>query len=652
MRARKISGNTTLLRILSQITAVLICELSLAMASERGLVAKFDHLGQGSRTGVIAGRVIDVTSGRPVGGAMVALAVGAPMPTNSSGNQPPPPSPTRRGVVVADADGRFVFRDVPPGEYSVVATREGYAAGASGRMRPSGPGHAFALGESARPINLVVAMWRLGSISGTVIDDRGDPAVGLGVWALRRTNLGGGLEFTFTGAPRELTDDRGHYRFSNLLPGAYIVAVHGVLQSVALSTVAAYRSALEARVSDEFSRVWNETGARQISTAGLVIDNWQLSVSAGAPQPMLAPPGAVFVYPTMFYSNAKSAADATILPVQGGDDRAGVDFNLSVTRGVRVSGVLDGPRGPAANHGVSLLRRGAEELTEFPTAQAVTDQAGRFVLLGVPPGSYAVRARRVPTASGAAATELAATPTFFAEAQVTVGTQALDGVSLTLAHGTRLSGRVIFEGATRPPSRSQLSRLAIGARPIAGAATVSDLPVGPDGRFTTLGYPPGHYVMSVISSMDEWTPAAVRINGVEVGAGPFTIGGLDIDEVVVVLTEKVTTLSGTVHGPSGVAESTVILFPADVQAWTAAGMPPHRVATTTTTATGAYQIRPPFPGDYFVVAVPSDLVLDVHRASLARLISSAVRVSLLAGERKTQDLTVNRAEQVAAIQDR
>src|SRR5690349_7910677 len=74
---------------------------------------------QGSRTGLIAGQVLD-TTGPPLPDAIVRLTLPAFNP-----NVPTTP----KGRVVTDRDGRFFFAGLPGGAYYLSASRDGYAGG-------------------------------------------------------------------------------------------------------------------------------------------------------------------------------------------------------------------------------------------------------------------------------------------------------------------------------------------------------------------------------------------------------------------------------------------------------------------------------------------------------------------------------------------
>jgi protocatechuate 3,4-dioxygenase beta subunit len=217
------------------VAAVLLCAVSMvAIATQQAPV-------QTPGTGVVAGQVIDETTKRPVGGAVVTLsAMAAP------GQPPISAAQARRGVAVANSEGRFVFRDVPAGTFSLAATQNGYAPGATGRRRPNGPSGTFTLTDGSRITDAVIAMWRFSTISGTVRDDRGEPVIGVYVTAYRRVMTADGPTWSLNGSAGEASDDRGQFRVNGLAPGTYAVGISSSTHSNSAAGVAAYRAAMRA----------------------------------------------------------------------------------------------------------------------------------------------------------------------------------------------------------------------------------------------------------------------------------------------------------------------------------------------------------------------------------------------------------------------
>ena len=122
------------------------------------------------QTSQIAGQVTDAKSHAPLPGVVVAL--------NGRGGPPP-------ARVITDAEGRFAFPNVPQGNFSVVATRNGYFGNGDGRD-PAGPGRVVEVASGQAVPDVSLALWKLGAISGSVAGD-GDPLVGIEVMALRRS---------------------------------------------------------------------------------------------------------------------------------------------------------------------------------------------------------------------------------------------------------------------------------------------------------------------------------------------------------------------------------------------------------------------------------------------------------------------------------
>src|SRR5262245_4523299 len=66
---------------------------------------------------VLLGRVADITTDAPIGGAVVTLAV--PDPGDRGSSRP-------QQNVMTSADGSFVFRDLAAGKYTITTTAFGY----------------------------------------------------------------------------------------------------------------------------------------------------------------------------------------------------------------------------------------------------------------------------------------------------------------------------------------------------------------------------------------------------------------------------------------------------------------------------------------------------------------------------------------------
>jgi hypothetical protein len=350
----------------------------------------------------------------------------------------------------------------------------------------------------------------------------------------------------------------------------------------------------------------------------------------------------VLVHPTVFYGNTTSPSDARVITLTPGEDRTGIDLTLSLVAGQRVSGTLYGPTGPAGGHGLRLMP---------PAGYATTDANGRFVLLGIPAGTYALRAYRVPvdpdllmrmTGERPPADAAPPAPSLFADVSVTVGSSPVDNLALTLEPGATLAGRVVFEGTARPPTPEQIGRMALMLRTL--EADAGQARVDPSGTFQTPGYAAGRYLITVAPPTPGWTLASIRTRGIDVAGQALTLEREDVTDIVITFTDTIMTLSGSVSpgDPAMPPEATVVVMPADVNGWIAGGMSPRRVATTAASSTGAYQVTIPLPGNYLVVAVPPDVAPDVDPDFVARFAAGAVRVSFAAGESRTQSLTVRR----------
>jgi len=81
---------------------------------------------------LIVGQVIDSSTGNVIGGALVTLSrINDAVALDSSSSRP--------RTVVSTADGRYVFRDLSAGRYTISASKLGYIAGAQTAQDSSRP---------------------------------------------------------------------------------------------------------------------------------------------------------------------------------------------------------------------------------------------------------------------------------------------------------------------------------------------------------------------------------------------------------------------------------------------------------------------------------------------------------------------------------
>lgn len=640
-------------------------------------------------TGLIAGQVLDGASGRPVPGAIVslsssALSLAAAGVTNSAdlvelAQTQGPAVPNR---IITDTEGRFVFRSLPKGRYAFSATASGYLLGTHGQRRAGGPSSPLELAEGEKLLDATLRLWKAATITGTVTDESGEPIIGLSVRSLRRAFAGGRKRWTpYLTAT---TDDRGMYRLANHPPGDYGVAIMSTTSTMPRSTVEAYREAIMAgpASSSELIRDLQTSGAPMPSLSGFrtgdLIVQQSPSLGRSAPAPAPAEDGRMLAYPTTYYPSATSVSQLTVITVGSGEERNGVDLQLRLVQTHRVSGTLKSAEGPVANIGVRLVPANMDDLstdTGFETAETATDAAGTFTFMGVPAGLYTVKVLKSPRpAPPAAPTEssmimvssgsggvtfgtsmgptivppapLPTEPTFWASQAVSVGDSDVAGVSLTLRTGSRLTGRVEFEGTQTPPVPDQIQRMSVTLQPldVRAGRVLTPGRVTPDLQFRTLGHPPGQYLLSAGGAGTDWTLKAAMIGGRDVSDEPLDIAAEDVGGVVLVFTDRPTQLTGIVRNAQNQPDpdADVVIFPADHQRWREF-LNPRRARSVRTSKTGTYSIQGLPPGEYNVVAVGSTSTREWQDPKFLEAAAPlATRVTILDGDKKTQDLRTSR----------
>ncbi len=290
-------------------------------------------------TSAISGIAVDAELGQPIAGVVVYL--GPPQ-------HGPQGQPLRQ---VTDAKGRFVFPRLPAYDgYFISASKPGYLDGTYGRA--SGGGARASLTEGQWVPDIRVVMNRPGSISGTVLDDHGEPIVGAFVRVLRQIPVAG--EMQLAAGQVATTDDRGAYRIAYLMPGNY-VQLPSMQNTGPVTTAATVPAHPIAPRSDD-----------------------------GTPR----------VYPITFFPAAPTIAGATTVTIAAGEARSGINLQVTPVVGRTITGRVEGrqfrcgldPAVDAAGHrGPRRWRRRRDGRRRL--------RSGRFTFNNVPAGTYVIDGR-------------------------------------------------------------------------------------------------------------------------------------------------------------------------------------------------------------------------------------------------------------------
>src|SRR5262245_20961616 len=567
---------------------------------------------------------------------------------------------TQTPRVLTGSDGRFVFRRLPKGSFMITAEKPGYLNGAYGRRRPGGDSQTLVLFDGQKVGNLRIYLWRHSALSGVVVDEAGEPVVGIQMRGFMRTMVGGQRRFAPAGT-MAWTDDRGVYRIHGLLPGDYLVAAVSTKVSVAAAT------AEDTRRSGATPSSIGEIGAATVAGRGSSMQVGDALLTLGGSAIGHAPSndGHVFVYPTTFHPNTASPLRATVVTVGSGEERSGIDFQLVPVATRRVSGVVLNADGPPGAIPVRLM---AEDAADTPLEQeiatTVTDRAGAFVFPAVPVGLYSIRVVQgvrllgglagtstvIQTGGGTISSADLISARLYLDLfnvrwtsfPVGVGRDDISNLSITLRPGLNIRGRAEFVG-TRDRPAPQLTQVAVTLDSTAQTSRIAPVTGRFDGsaQFSAIGLPGGKYIIRVGPPPTGWFLQSITYNGRDVADSPLDLETTDATGLIFTFTDRPTEVIGTVRNGAGVSDpgASVVAFPSDSQTWSNVWLNPRRFRRVRVEPTGVFKLSPLAAGSYFLVAFPDDAIGDWEGPSVLDALSrGASPVTIAEGEWKTLDL--------------
>ena len=408
----------------------------------------------------------------------------------------------------ADANGRFLFRDVQAGRYTLHAWKPGYVNVQYGQRRATESGRTIRLRDDDTLRGLQLMLPRGSAVVGTVMDEHGEPIEGATVRALQVRSVNGRrMAFGVPDVRDRRSDDRGQYRLFGLLPGAYLISAF-----------------VDAAVS-----------------------------SPGR--------GDKYGYAPSFYPAAAEIRDAWPLQVDVQRDVFGAHIVLVRSRAVRVSGVVFDSQGKPLNGTVFLAT--SQRSRGIALEPRIVAVRGGFLLTNVTPGDYVIQATRDQEGNR---------PPEFAFQFLTVSEVDPAPVFLMTAPATTLEGHIFIDGqasrdfgalmalAPVPADLDRAPRKSLGTAITLHGEGAFRMPgmAGPM-RFALVGTPPGWYLKSIV------------VNGREATDVPydFGVGFMQSAEARINISTAGASIYGQVtdERSKSVSEYTVVAFPTDRRKW-------------------------------------------------------------------------------------
>jgi hypothetical protein len=334
-------------------------------------------------------------------------------------------------------------------------------------------------------------------------------------------------------------------------------------------------------------------------------------------------------YAPTYYPGTPVSSEAQRVTVGLGEEISSITFPVVPARTATVSGLArDADGHPLSNAFITVIQRGDDGMPQFGGGGSTTRGDGSFRVSNLAPGSYILQARPISGQSAELAT-----------AEVVVNGVDIDGLALAIAKGSTARGRIRFDGTPGDLKPGDVRVIAtpadggINFSPSGGPATAKD-----DWTFELTGIS-GRRLLRVAASA-AWTIKRITLDGTDVTDTPIEFKGDDVDDIEVLLTQRLTDLSGAITDGRGarITDATVVLFADDRDKWT----PLTRyLRSTRPDQDGRYKVRGLPPGRYLAVALdyiePGE---ETNPETLDRLRASATRVTLAEGETRALDLKV------------
>jgi hypothetical protein len=454
------------------------------------------------------------------------------------------------------SNGDYVFPQVPPGRYRIIATRKEFAPGEYGRRRISGAGEIVTLAAGQTLGNAQIGMAAGASVSGRVSYANGDPVPIARVQILKLIYRNGKPELL----PQQsaYTNDLGEYRLFWLAPGSYYVSAENAQNNTTPQLL------INPNGNGTYS--WSGVFGAQRPTARIARE---YGTSDGQ------------AYVTTFYSGTTSWESASLIELHSGDEATNINITLSTVVQRRIRGViLYGNRQPERGTIVVSLRQTDASLPVNPRVLQFFPNNGKFEFVVTQSGTYELTTT-VGLSSGRAVT--------------TVRDRDTD-VSISLFALTTVTGRVIFDGGAAQNTQQGPAPTVV----LRGPSGQLSSPINANGGFSFQNVRVSNYRVEVaMAGMPDAYLKSVKIRDTELPDAELQFDGFPLGELQLFATRSGGSIDGRVVSDrqEPVTNATVVALPEGMPAYRA-----DRYRSATVDGTGTFQFRGLPAGQYNVYA--------------------------------------------------
>ncbi len=474
-----------------------------------------------------------------------------------------------------DSSGHFMFQNVEPGSYRLMAQRQGFFSDAS--KREYQPIVDVAAGEHVK--NMPVRLMPAAVVSGEVLDEYNDPVpdVEIRLLAIQR-KLG---QMDLRAAGKAITDDRGQYRVAGLHPGKYYVVAEYKPNNASME-------ALKSMIAEKLLERRPVNSVPQ--NEPLRFDATQES---GEP---------AYTYAPLFFPATSDFQQAQALRLNPGDEVATNFLLISAPvvsiRGKVTNGLTGGP--PT---GASVAAFWTTYIQGEGMPAQVSSEDGTFEIRGVAPGTYTLRADFNQDKQ-----------IFEGEQTVEVGNEGAQNVQISALPDFDAAGHVTIAGTPdHPPRRVLIEFAGEGLMPRVRASASF-----PEFKFEAQLRPDRHYYARALNLPEDYYLKSVAISGHEMPPDDVLVSGTRGD-MELTFSAAGAQVEGVLYDSKGEPTRGSVLLAPDVPQ----PGPPDLYRRTSADSKGKFTLHGVAPGSYRLVALESlNLDAEINEPDFLRTIGN------------------------------